>query len=306
MVLASDSTVHSAGSCDNGRLGNGLFSGSQTTFGDITSSFNGKTITHTATGDNHALALASDGSLFAWGYNGYGQVGDASTTDRSVPVAITGSLSGKVVTSIGAGSNHSIVTTSDSSVFAWGYNNNGQVGDTTNTDRSSPVDITGNFSGKTITSVSVGNYHNIALASDGSVFTWGRGSRYRIGNGTQINRNTPFDITSSGSLSGKSITAVYAGGGHTMAIANDGSVSVWGGNDVGQLGIGSLVDQPVPTILTAFSGKVITSLALYDHTLALENTGNVFAFGDNTYGQLGDNSSTTRDVPVEITPNFTL
>ena len=137
----------------------------------------GKTVTAIAGGGGHTVALTSDGKVFAWGKNTYGQLGDGTTNYHGTPtpVAVRG-LFGKGMTAIAGGRDHTVALTSEGKVFAWGNGTYGQLGDgTTTLERKTPVavDMTGALAGKTVTAIAAGNSHTVALTSDGKVFAWG-------------------------------------------------------------------------------------------------------------------------------------
>lgn len=184
---------------------------------------------------DHSLALASDGSVWAWGRNNAGQLGLGDTFDRSAPVRVAG-LGDRTITAIAAGSAHSLALDSEGSVWAWGRNSNGQLGDGTTARKTSPIQVPGVGS---ITAIGAGSDHSIAVGSGGAVWAWGRNQYGQLGDNTTSQRTTPVQVKGpdgDGSLTG--IASVDAGAGHTLAVASDGSVWAWGWNTAGQLGDG--------------------------------------------------------------------
>jgi Regulator of chromosome condensation (RCC1) repeat/Carboxypeptidase regulatory-like domain len=127
---------------------------------------------------NFTVFLKGDGTVWAWGSNSNGQLGNGTTTDSSTPVQVSG-LSG--VTAVAAGSAHAIALKGDGTVWAWGSNSNGQLGNGTTTDSSTPVQVSG-LSG--VTAVAAGSAYTIALKGDGTVWAWGSNSNGQLGNGT--------------------------------------------------------------------------------------------------------------------------
>jgi hypothetical protein len=154
-------------------------------------------------GSDFILVVATDGSLYAWGYNGDGQLGDGTTTDRSAPAEI--SVPGKTFEAVSAGGAYSLAIATDDSLYAWGYNGEGQLGDGTTTDRSAPVEIS--VPGKTFEAVSAGEDHSLAIATDGSLYAWGWNYYGQLGDGTTTDRSAPVEI----SVPGKTFEAVSAG-----------------------------------------------------------------------------------------------
>ncbi|MCX6381662.1 MAG: Ig-like domain repeat protein [Armatimonadetes bacterium] len=237
---------------------------------------------------SHTLALKSDGTVWAWGWNAYGQLGDGTATDSFTPVQVS-ALTG--VTQIAGGYLHSLALKSDGTVWVWGFNNSGQLGDGTTVDSAVPVQVSG-LTG--VTQVSAGSFHSLAVKTDGTVFAWGNNNYGQLGDGTNTNRLTPVQVTG---LTG--VTQVSGGGYHSLALKSDGTVWAWGRNDFGKLGDGTNTDKNAPVQVTGLTG--VTQVAGgYLHSLALKSDGTVFAWGYNNSGQLGDGTTTTRLTPVQV------
>lgn len=276
-----------------------------------------------------AQAAAPPGPVSSWGYNGAGQLGDGTTTNRPSPVAVCavgqtapcpGQLTG--VVQVAAGDDDtSAALLSDGTVLAWGNGETGVVGDGSNTDRSTPTRVCA--VGQTapcsafltgVTSIAAGRSHLLALLSDGSVVSWGHNPQGQLGDGTTTNRSTPVRVCAVGQtapcsafLSG--VSGLVGGNDHTVALLTDGSVLAWGDNTFGQLGTGTTADSSTPVQVcamgqtapcTAFLGGV-SSLGpgLLDNSLAVGPGGVVFAWGNNFFGQLGDGTTTDRLTPVQ-------
>jgi hypothetical protein len=201
---------------------------------------NGTTGSPTATPGNsltasaHSLVL-NNGSVWAWGTNQNGQLGDGGTTDSSTPLAVSGLHN---IIAIASGGAHSLAVTADGKVWSWGANDSGQLGTGTNADSALPMEIPG-LSG--ISAVAAGENHSLALSSDGKVWAWGGNSSGQLGDGTTVNRNTPVQVESL-----DDIVAIAAGKVHSMALARDGTVWSWGGNYNGQLGDGTVANTTRP------------------------------------------------------------
>jgi alpha-tubulin suppressor-like RCC1 family protein len=191
---------------------------------------------------------------------------------------------------------HTVYLRSDGTVWTWGYNSNGQLGNGTITDSDTPAQL-GGLSG--MTAVAAGYDHTVALKNDGTVWTWGSNSNGQLGNGPGLDSRTPAQV---GGLSG--MTAVAAGYRFTVALKNDGTVWTWGYNNHGQLGNNSITDSPVPIQVSGTSGlsSVIAVAAGYDHTVALMNSsgGIIWTWGDNGNGELGIGTTTDSYIPVEV------
>ena len=194
-----------------------------------------------AAGDRHTVALKADGSLWAWGYNENGSLGDGTYINRTSPV-----LLGTGFSSVAAGFSHTAALKVDGSLWAWGSNGWGQLGDGTTTSRSSPVQVGIDYS-----AVAASYYQTVGLKSDGSLWAWGYNENGSLGDGTYINRTSPV-------LVGTGFSSVAAGGAHTVALKADGSLWAWGRNDFGQLGDGGSPGRASP----ALSQKILPAYTL--------------------------------------------
>ena len=239
---------------------------------------------------DHSIALKADGTVWAWGDNAYGELGNGTTTDSLVPVQVSG-VSNAV--SIAAGGHHSMAVLSDGTVVAWGANADGQLGNNSTTDSSVPVAVAG-LTG--ITSVAVGGMHSLALKSDGSVWTWGEGDSGQLGNNSLTESHVPVQVTAT-SLG--TASALSAGSTFSEALKSDGTVWTWGSNSKGQLGNGVAGLKKVPVQVSSLTGAVGIA-AGYQHALAVKSDGTVWSWGLNGNGQLGNNSTTDSNVPVQV------
>jgi alpha-tubulin suppressor-like RCC1 family protein len=255
-----------------------------------------------------ALALVPTAApaqvVYAWGSNAYGQLGNGSNTDSNVPVAVStaGVLNGQKVTVVSAGGYQGMAV-ANGHVYAWGYNIRGELGNGSNSNINVPVAVStaGVLNGVMVTSFAGGYDHSLALAN-GQVFAWGYNADGELGNGTNSNSNVPVAVSTSGVLGGNTVTAVAAGNGDSLALAN-GQVYAWGNNDHGQLGNGSTISRNSPVAVSAsgvLGGKTVTALAAGDiHSLAVAG-GQAYAWGSNSNGQLGNGSNTNSNVPVAV------
>jgi len=181
------------------------------------------------------MALKNDGTLWVWGSNVYGQLGNGTTNQSKVPVQI--SLSN--VIQIACGEEQSLALKSDGTVWAWGNNNLGQLGNGNNTQSNLPVQVL-NLGGVTDISTLLGD-HCVALKSDGTVWTWGYNFYGQLGNNSTANSNIPVQVLG---LTG--VKDVEAGGNHCHAMKTDGSIWGWGGNVNGELGDGTSSSKKTP------------------------------------------------------------
>jgi alpha-tubulin suppressor-like RCC1 family protein len=181
-------------------------------------------------------------------------------------------------------------------VLAWGYNFFGQLGNGTNTDSNVPVFVD-MPQGVKVKAITAGQYHNLALASTGTaVFAWGRNQSGQLGNGTRTDSNSPVLV----GLAGVTLTGLTATFGDSLAVTTQGQVLAWGDNSFGELGDNlALGVATTPVFAQVPAGvKVVSAVGGSFHFLARTDSGDVLAWGDNTFGQLGDGTVTERDVPT--------
>ena len=290
------------------QLGNPSILGSSKVPVPLTGILAGKTVIALSSGVVHGLALCSDGTVAAWGNNDQGQLGDNSTTTRATPVAVNidsgiSALFGKTVIAISAGSHHSLALCSDGTVAAWGANANGQLGNGNIVNQPAPVSVStasgvSALFGKTVVRIAAGSIHSLALCSDGTIVAWGDNLDGQLGDNTTINRQVPVSVNAASGISalfGRTVIAIAAGLGHSLALCSDGTAVAWGRNDDGQVGDNSVTNRIVPVAVSttlgtsALHGKTPVSIAAGGlHSLALCSDGAVATWGSNSDGQLGD------------------
>ena len=287
----SDGTVWAWGLNNKSQLGDGTTTSSSTPVqsgAGVLSS-----ITAVAAGNEHSLALKSDGTVWGWGSNSNGQLGNGVTAGSQpspVPVSVLTN-----VTAIAAGVNFSLALKGDGSVWAWGYNGSGQLGDNSIIDRWTPVQVgTGG-----ITAIAAGFNHSVAMNSGGTVYTWGDNSKGQLGTGTTTSSSAPV-IAGSGILAGA--LAISAGNQFTVALLRNYLSSylwAWGSNSNGQLGDGTNVDRYSPVQVSGLAG--MTAIAAGEnHAISLNGDGTVWAWGDNSNGQLGVGTTIPHWTPVQV------
>ncbi|MGA9761553.1 MAG: hypothetical protein WBQ14_03940 [Gaiellaceae bacterium] len=357
-ALRSDGTVECWGSDSSGQLGNGNPLTNSSTPVIVSGLTN---VTQIAAGKYHTCALRNDGTVWCWGENVYGQLGNSSTTDSSTPVEVQltgvteidadgqftcalindgtvrcwghdqagqlgiGSTNNNAnrtpqtvvsvgghgtlgnVTHITVGANHACALISGGTVDCWGLDDHGQLGNggaIPGTNSASPVQVkgpggAGYLTG--VTEISGGRLHNCALLSDHTVWCWGDNDNGELGDGTKTSRSVPVqveDITA---------TSISAGEYHSCALLQDGTAQCWGAAAFGQIGDGTTADTSTPVTVIgpggfgvldgiasiSAGGGDITETDDYEHTCALTTDGTVVCWGQDNYGQLGDGNSGT-------------
>lgn len=235
----------------------------------------------------------------SWGDNRVGELGNGTGAGSALPGRVSGLASGVVQVSAGCTGQHGLALTSDGTVWAWGQNTYGQLGNGTLTNSTTPVQVTG-LTG--VIQVSAGATHSLALRSDGTVWAWGDNSFGELGNGVTISvpQSTPGVVAG---LTG--VTKISAGNGFSLALRSDGTVWAWGFNGDGELGNGTMTSSPVPVQVTGLSH--VTSISAGDESsLATRTNGittitSVWAWGNNFLGQLGDGTLTDHLTPEQVT-----
>ncbi|UVI32926.1 RCC1 domain-containing protein [Paenibacillus spongiae] len=266
-------------------------------------------------GLNFSVALLQDGTVWAWGYNGLGQLGNGTRTTANSPEQVLAAANPRTelnnVVSIKAGTEHTIALLSDGTLQAWGSNAVRQIGDGT-TAGWRLVAAKVNLSGAAV-SMAAGRGHSMAVQNDGTVWTWGENAKYQLGRKTPAQgtvygpSDTPgqvfeglVDCTAATSFRTKPMIA--AGGKHSAALKSNGTVWTWGNNEYGQLGNGTYGDKVAPAQVPDLCYvKAIATGS--DFTLALKNDGTVWAWGNNANGELGSGTGGTNNrspVPVQV------
>ena len=293
-VLIQDGTVHAAGFNGFGELGNGTNTDSSNFV--TVSTANVHDIVQIAAGFAHGLALRRDGTVWAWGNNASGQLGNGTTVNSNVPVQVTAPGFTGIVAIAATGFSSSYAVDGTGRVWVWGANDAGQLGDGTTTNRATPAKLT---SVAGVVALAPAGSSVLALVSDGTLRAWGRNSDGQLGTGDTTNRLTP--VVAQPSLTGVvRIAATYRA---AYAVLADGSVRAWGANDINQLGDGTTTPSLAPvTVKTGASttlGCVASISGNFNGALVNDCAGAVYVWGSPDYSAcLGTASQYAFATPV--------
>ncbi|MGL5857485.1 MAG: RCC1 domain-containing protein [Angustibacter sp.] len=243
-------------------------------------------------GGFHTCATRTDGSLWCWGYNGWGQLGDGTTINRNRPVQVG---SGTSWATVSTGDLHTCATRTDGSLWCWGPGGGGRLGTGALTNHTSPTLVAGGNSGWS--TVSAGNVHTCGIRTDGELRCWGANAVGRLGDGTVgVNRLSPTPVDGGGTWN-----AVSTGRDHTCAIRGNNTLWCWGSQQSGQLGDGVVATSNRSSPYQVSATTTWTSVASGDYsTCARRNDSSLWCWGDNSYGQLGDDTTVSRAVPGPV------
>jgi alpha-tubulin suppressor-like RCC1 family protein len=244
-----------------------------------------------AAGANHSLALKLDGTVWAWGDNSVGELGDGTTTDRHTPVKV---LNLSNIVAVAAGDGFSVAVKSDETVWTWGRNGNGQLGDGTTTTRITPIMVPGLSN---VLVIAAGLHSTYALRvgpGGGEVWTWGDNSHGQLADGTTTDRHSPIKANI------QYITNISPGDYHVLALRYDGTLWAWGNNGSGQIGIGTAGGN-VLTPVNIPLNNVAAIAAGGSHSVVMDANNNIWTWGDNSTGQLGDGTTARHTSPHVLT-----
>jgi alpha-tubulin suppressor-like RCC1 family protein len=240
-------------------------------------------------GANHACALDAGGAAWCWGANDRGQTGSGSIgSDVLTPRRVAG---GHRFRSLSVGWDHACALDAEGRAWCWGSNDDGRLGDGSDSDQASPVLVAGDLR---FTAISAGGAHSCGATADGAGYCWGRNASGQLGDGTVATARTPVRVSSSTPLAN-----VTTGSAHSCALTRAGSIRCWGRNAYGQLGDGSTADRasPVPVVGDRRYTQVHASGG---HTCATSTDGAAYCWGYNVQGQLGDGTRANRARPVLV------
>jgi alpha-tubulin suppressor-like RCC1 family protein len=247
-------------------------------------------------GGNHGLGVRKNGTIWAWGWNDSGELGNNTIISRSSPVSVIGGFTDWK--QVSGGTQHSFGLRTNGTLWGWGLNSSGQLGDDTTINQSSPVSVIGGFTDWC--QISSSDQHNLAIRTNGSIWAWGNNLDGRLGDNTVITKSSPVSVV--GGFT--DWCQVSSGIKHSLAIRINGTLWSWGDNSCGQLGNGTIINVSSPvSVVGGFTNWCQTSTK-GSHSLAVRTNGSLWAWGFN-FGRLGDNTVTCRSSPVSVVGGFT-
>ena len=251
-------------------------------------------------GVNFTVALRANGTAWCWGEGSAGKLGDNTIVSKSSPVSVVGGFTDWI--QIANGGDHTAALRANGTAWGWGTGNNGRLGTGNTTARSSPVSVVGGFTDWI--QISAGRSHTAALRANGTAWCWGINTWGFLGDGTTTSRTSPVSV-----IGGFTDWVQIAGGiNHTVAIRANGTAWGWGNNVQGQLGDNTVINKSSPVLVVGgFTDwvQVATGFGAAGHTVAIRANGTAWAWGYNSYGRLGDGTTTSRSSPVSVIGGFT-
>ena len=291
-AIKTDGTLWIWGYNYYGQLGDNTRTSKSSPIQTITGGTNWKTVVCGLSNiSTFTAAIKTDGTLWLWGRNSWGQLGDNTLTHRSSPVQVVGFAS--TWSSVSCGSDHAAAIKTDGTLWNWGQNFNGRLGDNTLIHKSSPIQTVA--LGTNWKQVSCGAYFTAAIKTDGTLWMWGQGNNGQLGTNTITHRSSPIQTVALGT----NWNSVACGYYHTAAIKTDGTLWTWGLNTNGQLGDNTITSKssPIQTITGGNNWSSVTCGSA--HTAAIKTDGTLWNWGLNSFGQLGDNTTTNKSSPVQ-------
>ena len=251
-----------------------------------------KTFCSISAGTMHSLGIDFRGQVWSWGENNSGRLGDNSVTNRCTPVSIHGTQ--KTFCSISGGNSHSLGLDLRGQVWSWGDSEFGQLGVNDTTHRLTPVSIHG--SSKTFCSISAAGSHSLGVDYIGQVWGWGYNYSGQLGDNTTDFKCIPVSIHGNQ----KTFCSIAGGNFHSLGIDLRGQVWCWGNNNRGQVGDNSITNRCTPVSIHGTKKTFCSISGGNSHSLGIDHIGQVWGWGYNFYGTLGDNSTTNKYTPVSI------
>jgi alpha-tubulin suppressor-like RCC1 family protein len=249
-------------------------------------------------GDSHSLGVRTDGTAWAWGCNGSGQLGDGTTVSKSSPVSVIGGFTDWC--QVSSGSEHSLGVRTDGTAWGWGNNLRGILGNNSSAYTSSPVSVVGGFTDWCQLEAG-GGFSSFGIRQNGTLLSWGTGGSGRLGDGTTVDKSSPVSVI--GGFT--DWCQVSSSGAHSLGVRCNGTAWAWGSNGSGLLGDGTTVTKSSPvSVIGGFTDWCQVSSGS-SHSLGVRSDGTAWAWGTGTSGQLGDGTIVTKSSPVSVVGGFT-
>jgi alpha-tubulin suppressor-like RCC1 family protein len=278
------------GSNGNGQLGNGTTTASPNPLPVQVST--AQRFVALSNGGSHSCGLTTAGTAYCWGFNGSGQLGDGTTTSQSTPVAVQGGP----YASISAGSQHGCAIAGTGTAACWGSNYDGQVGDGSRTNRLVPTAVSGNL---TFLAVYTGSNHNCGIVTSGALQCWGLNASGQLGDGTRSNLVAPAPIAG-----GIAFTQISGAQRTSCGLGTTGTALCWGDNIAGMLGIGFFDFSNAFTPVVVAGGLTFSTISSNSNSVSIcglvTGSSAAYCWGNNSSGQLGDGTTTSRNAPVAV------
>ncbi|XP_065932277.1 E3 ubiquitin-protein ligase HERC2 isoform X4 [Magallana gigas] len=297
--VTQEGKVYACGEATNGRLGLGITTGTVSVPRQITSLSQyviKKVAVHS--GGRHSLALTTDGKVFSWGEGDDGKLGHFSRWNCDKPRLIE-ALKSKRVRDIACGSSHSAAITSNGDLYTWGLGEYGRLGHGDNTTQLKPKQVKA-LAHERVVQVACGSRdaQTLALTDEGKVYSWGDGDFGKLGRGGSEGCNVPHEVDR---LRDQKVCQIECGAQFSLALTKSGQVWTWGKGDYFRLGHGTDAHVRKPQIVEGLKGKKIVHVAVGAlHCLAVTDSGQVFAWGDNDHGQQGNGTTTVNRKPALV------
>jgi alpha-tubulin suppressor-like RCC1 family protein len=259
-----------------------------------------------ACGYYHNIAIQQDWTVWAWGYNAQGQLGDGTTAQYNLPIQVKGPNEMGWLTDIiavAAGNQHSVALSGDGHVLTWGGNTYGQLGNGTFESSFIPIYVLNddNLPFENVIAIASGTNHVLLLTENNDLWAWGKNENGQLADNTPTAYNRPIHVTG---LPSNRIIQIAAGDAHSMVLLDNGEIWSWGDNSFGQLGLGGIVSSMIPAQVLQENGNPLTNIVAIAagdfHSLALSDDGYIWAFGNNQDGQLGNGSTVNLSKPAKV------
>jgi alpha-tubulin suppressor-like RCC1 family protein len=337
LMVRDNGIVYAVGANYYGQLGNGTTSGVPVKTlikvkngdGFVNNGLGGNKVTAVATGYNHSLIVTENGIVYAFGANTNGQLGNGTSNNSNKPIKVSdgggfvnNGQGGNKVIAVSGSLYHSLILTKSGIVYAFGGNSSGQLGNKNIPRSSIPIKVSNGegfvndgSSGNKVTAIAAGHKHSLVLTESGKVYAFGENTYGQLGNGTNTDSRIPTKVSNSddgrfvnNGQGGNKVTAIATLHNHSLISTESGKVYAFGHNAYGKLGNGSTnSNKPIKVsdgggfVNDGSSGNRVTAIvAGREHSLISTESGKAYAFGQNTYGQLGNGGDTDSSIPTKV------